>query len=97
VVERLSVEEAFEHAARLYEQAAEELEEAFEHAARLYDQAAEELEEARKHCLVAAEHFRNRQVPRGGAHAWAARGHLLAAGEHLDEQAKTHRLKSRAE
>ena len=72
-------------------------EEGLEHAARLYEQAAEELEQARKHCLVAADHLRNRLVPRGAAHAWAAQGHVLAAQEHLDEQAKAHRLKSRAE
>ena len=45
---------------------------ALEATARLYDEAATELEHALGHCRVAAEHFRNHEVPRGAAHAWAA-------------------------
>ena len=63
-------------------------------AARLYDDAAEELERAVAHCRRAAEHFRNGEVPRGAAHAWATRGHLLEAGARLDDQAREHRLRS---
>ena len=59
-------------------------------AARLYDAAAAELDLASGHCRVAAQHFRDGEVPRGGAHAWAARGHLLNAERSLDEQARTH-------
>ncbi len=33
-------------------------------------------------------------VPRGTAHAWATRGHLLNALERLDEQARQHASKS---
>jgi hypothetical protein len=62
--------------------------------ARLYDEAAHELEQALAHCRVAAEHFRNREVPRGTAHAWAARGHLLTAESRLDEQAREHAARS---
>jgi 1-aminocyclopropane-1-carboxylate deaminase/D-cysteine desulfhydrase-like pyridoxal-dependent ACC family enzyme len=63
-------------------------------AAALYDAAAEELEQAAKHCRTAARHFRDREIPRGAAHAWAAFGHIRAAEESLDSQAKTHASKS---
>ena len=58
--------------------------------ARLYDEAADELRRAHEHCRVAAQHFRDELVPRGAAHAWAARGHLLKAEELLDAQAREH-------
>ena len=64
--------------------------EALEHAARLYDEVAKELELALGHSRVAAQHFRDKLVPRGTAHAWAARGHLLLAEALLDEQARDH-------
>jgi hypothetical protein len=63
-------------------------------AARLYEQAADELEGAVAHCRRAAEHFRNREVPRAAAHAWAALGHVREAEQRLDEQAREHRLRS---
>ena len=63
-------------------------------AAELYDAAAEELDQAAKHCRTAARHFRDREIPRGAAHAWAAFGHIRAAEESLDSQAKTHARKS---
>jgi 1-aminocyclopropane-1-carboxylate deaminase/D-cysteine desulfhydrase-like pyridoxal-dependent ACC family enzyme len=63
-------------------------------AAALYDAAAEELEQAAKHCRTAARHFRDREIPRGAAHAWAAFGHIRAAEESLEAQAKTHASKS---
>jgi 1-aminocyclopropane-1-carboxylate deaminase/D-cysteine desulfhydrase-like pyridoxal-dependent ACC family enzyme len=65
-----------------------------EAAASLYDAAAEELEQAAKHCRTAARHFRDQEVPRGAAHAWAALGHIRAAEESLDAQARTHAGKS---
>lgn len=67
---------------------------ALEATARLYDEAAAELEQALAHCRVAAEHFRNQEIPRGTAHAWAARGHLLNTGFLLDEQAREHASRS---
>jgi hypothetical protein len=70
-------------------------EDRMEAAAKLYDTAAEELEQAAAHARVAAEHFRDGEIPRGGAHAWATRGHMLAAQQALDEQALEHRLRSR--
>lgn len=63
-------------------------------AAQVYDDAADELERAVAHCRRAAEHFRNGEVPRASAHAWATRGHLLEAGARLDDQAREHRLRS---
>jgi hypothetical protein len=53
--------------------------EELERAAQLYEEAAAEFERALGHCRVAAEHFRNGEVPNGTAHAWAARGHLVNA------------------
>lgn len=65
-----------------------------ESAARLFDGAAEELEEAARHCRTAAAHMRAREVPRAGAHAWAALGHVDVAEERLREQARMHARKS---
>ncbi len=67
---------------------------ALEAAARLYEDAAAELESAVAHCRVAAQHFRDELVPRGTAHAWAARGHLLNAEALLDAQAREHASRS---
>ncbi len=64
--------------------------ERLEAAAKLYDEAAKELDLAARHCEVAAQHFRDNLVPRGAAHAWAARGHMLEAEARLDEQAREH-------
>ncbi len=63
-------------------------------AAGTYESAAEELEQAAAHCRTSAGHARDREVPRMTAHAWAARGHLLAAQAFLDEQARVHATKS---
>lgn len=90
-------------AERLYEQAAaefaavadDEVRERVAAAARLYEHAADELERAMAHCRRASEHFRNHDVPRAAAHAWAARGHIVEASDRLDEQAREHRLRAR--
>jgi hypothetical protein len=66
------------------------LSDALESSAKLYDAAAAELEVAAQHCRTAAGHFRNKEVPRGTAHAWAALGHVLQAGESLQRQAREH-------
>ena len=58
------------------------------------DDAATQLEQAAAHARRAAEHFRNREVPRATAHAWAARGHLLQAEERMDAQAREHAQRS---
>jgi hypothetical protein len=62
--------------------------------AGLFDGAADELEQAAQHCRTAAGHFREREVPRGAAHAWAALGHVLNAQEQLERQARVHAEKS---
>ena len=72
-----------------------EVQQRLESAAQLYEQAAAELDTAAAHARRAAEHFRNGDGPRGTAHAWATRGHLLAAEKALDEQALEHRLRAR--
>ena len=71
--------------------------EKMEEAAKLYDAAAEELEQAVAHCRTAARHFREDVVPRGAAHAWAALGHIKAAEESLDVQARAHARASNPE
>ncbi len=58
--------------------------------ATVYDEITAELERAAAHTAVAAQHFRDENVPRGAAHAWAARGHILEAEQRLDEQAREH-------
>jgi hypothetical protein len=64
--------------------------ERFERDARLYDEVAADLDRAAAHARVAAQHFRDGVVPRGAAHAWAVRGHLLEAQARLDAQAREH-------
>ena len=73
----------------------DEKQQRLESAAQRFDAAAAELDNAAAHARRAAEHLRDGEVPRGGAHAWATRGHLLAAEQSLDEQALEHRLRSR--
>jgi hypothetical protein len=68
--------------------------ERLEATAKLYDEAARELDRAARHCKTAARHFRDGEVPRGAAHAWAARGHLVEAESRLDEQAREHASRS---
>jgi F0F1-type ATP synthase membrane subunit b/b' len=63
-------------------------------AAALLEGACEELTQAAAHLRVAAEHFRNREIPRACAHQWAARGHLLKALDAMDEQAREHAARS---
>ena len=40
------------------------------------DKVALELEKAAQHMRTMSNHFRNKEVPRAGAHALAAQGHL---------------------
>ena len=56
-------------------------EQALEDAALIYEATAEELEQAARHCRTAAQHFRDREIPRAAAHAWAAFGHMQIAEE----------------
>jgi hypothetical protein len=59
-------------------------------AAQLYDEVARELDLAAQHCRTASAHFRDREVPRGSAHAWAAYGHVTEAQERMQTQAREH-------
>jgi hypothetical protein len=68
--------------------------EPLEEAAALYEATAAELEEAARHCRTAAHHFRDREIPRAAAHAWAAFGHVRAAQDSLEAQARAHAAKS---
>jgi hypothetical protein len=70
------------------------LSEDLERAGQLYDSAAAELDLAAHHCRTAAGHFRNKEVPRGTAHAWAALGHVLEAQQSLHQQARQHATKA---
>ncbi len=58
--------------------------------ARTYDEIAAELDLAATHARTSARHFRNGEVPRGFAHAWAAHGHVSSTRQQLDEQAQEH-------
>jgi hypothetical protein len=65
-----------------------------EASAGLFDVAADELELAAQHCRTASGHFREKEVARGAAHAWAALGHVLNAQEQLERQARIHAANS---
>ena len=65
-----------------------------EESARLYDEIAAELDRASAHARRTAEHFRNGDVPRASAHAWATQGHVHEAQAKLDAQAREHARRS---
>jgi hypothetical protein len=58
--------------------------------ARVYDRIANELDLAATHARTSARHFRNEEIPRGFAHAFAVHGHMSEARLRLDEQAREH-------
>src|SRR5215204_1434052 len=68
---------------------------ALEEAALIYEAAAAELDQAESHCRTAAHHFRESEIPRAAAHAWAAFGHVRIAEDSLEDQARTHARKSK--
>jgi len=59
-------------------------------AATRLEEIAAELERAAQHCRVAAEHYRERNVPRAAAHAWAAQGHIQRGNADLMRLAEEH-------
>ncbi len=63
-------------------------------AAERLEAIAAELERAAQHCRVAAQHYRDRMIPRAAAHAWAAHGHLHHSTTDLDALAELHASKS---
>ncbi len=66
----------------------------FESVATKYEQSARELELAVQHLRTAARHFRDREVPRGCAHALAAYGHMCSGQSLLNENAVLHAARS---
>ncbi|MGI9048382.1 MAG: hypothetical protein ACR2GU_03225 [Rubrobacteraceae bacterium] len=69
----------------------------FEAAATRYERLAGEPERAAKRARVEATHYRDRNVPRGCAHAFAAQGHMRNARQLLDDLAVLHASESRPE
>jgi hypothetical protein len=65
-----------------------------EESARIYDGIAEELDKAAAHARRTAEHFRDGEVPRATAHAWATQGHVHEAQCRLEEQSRDHASRS---
>lgn len=65
--------------------------------AQQYEQIAAELEAAAKHLRITAQHFREREVPRGCAHTFAAQGHLHQAQTQLATLAVLHASHSQLE
>lgn len=65
-----------------------------ESVAARYEQLAAELELAVRHLRTSARHFRDREVPRACAHAFAAQGHMRTAQQQLDDLAIEHAAKS---
>lgn len=61
-----------------------------EEVAILYEAIAHELEVAVDHCNMAAQRFREEQVPRGCSHGFALHGHLQSAQKILNKIAQIH-------
>lgn len=66
----------------------------FETTAQRYEELAAELELAAQHLRVTATHFRNKEIARASAHAWAAHGHIRTAQTGMDELAIQHAAKA---
>jgi acetyl esterase/lipase len=66
-----------------------------ERQASRFDLIASEAESAAAHARTAAVHFRNFEIPRAGAHAFALEGHLANIRRVLDEAAVEHAGRSR--
>ena len=63
-------------------------------AADRLEEIAAELDLAAQHCCVAAQHYRERDVPRAAAHAWAAQGHVHHGTTALFQLAEEHAARS---
>jgi hypothetical protein len=59
-------------------------------AAAQFETIAKELEMAAQHYKTAANHFRNGEVPRASAHAFAGWGHMNEAEQMLKAQSIVH-------
>lgn len=63
-------------------------------AAARNDATADQLERAARHLRTAARHYRDREISRGCAHAWATHGHIRPATARIDENAVLHASKA---
>ena len=63
--------------------------------AKRFDDIAREAEALAAHARTAAQHFRNGEIPRAGAHAFAAEGHCAQLRDFLEQAAKEHAARSR--
>ena len=61
-----------------------------EDVAKICEDAASELMLAAKHMQTTASHFRNRDIPRAGAHSLATHGHIERARALLIDVAIIH-------
>jgi hypothetical protein len=64
--------------------------EKLEKSAQQYEQIAEELLKAAAHYKTASSHFRNKEIPRGAAHAYAGYGHINKAEDILKSESIVH-------
>lgn len=62
-----------------------------------YEAVARELEIAARHCRIAANHLKQREIPRACAHGFAAEGRVSRATRELNEIAEDHAQHSVAE
>lgn len=60
-----------------------------------FEAVADELETAAAHARRAGQHFGEREVPRGSAHALALRGHLRRAERALQAIEELHATRAR--
>lgn len=88
------VRSATEIAMRAVEERAGMTQDAYETAAAEFEEAARELELAVQHLRTTARHFREHNVPRACAHAFAVYGHMLKAQQRMEESAIAHADKS---
>ena len=58
--------------------------------AEMLEKAADELDLAMQHFRVATQHYRDRLIPRGCAHAFAAEGHMRNATALSDQVSQIH-------
>ncbi|MCB1693479.1 MAG: hypothetical protein KDI19_12000 [Pseudomonadales bacterium] len=62
-----------------------------------FEKIAEELNVAADHARITAKHYRNAEVARAGAHAFALQGHVSNARELFHASARLHASKARTE
>lgn len=68
--------------------------EKLEQSAQQYDLIAAELHKASEHYTTAARHMREKEIPRGAAHAYAGWGHINKAEMLLKAESVVHATNS---